>query len=194
MTPPAICRSANRQHLRAAPAISPASQPKRDAVMSDLLPSYRIRGLDPAPFAHLYGLSDAELLAQGVRRVVADGRPAFPDRVEVRDAQLGESLLLLNYTHQPAQTPFQSRYAIYVREGAETPFDAIDRLPEAFRTRTIALRAFDAEGMLLKAQLAEGEALEGAIRALLADESVAYLHAHYAAPGCYAARIDRAGV
>jgi hypothetical protein len=27
---------------------------------------------------------------------------------------------------------------------------------------------------------------------MLADPHVAYLHAHYAKPGCYAARIDRA--
>lgn len=161
--------------------------------MSALHTSFRIRGLDPAPFVHLYGMSEGDLLAAGVRRVIADGRPVFPDRVELRDARAGESVLLLNYTHQPADTPFHSRYAIYVLEGAETVFDRADHVPEALRSRPISLRAFDEAGMLLRAELAEGLAVEGAIRNLLDDRGVAYLHAHYAAPGCYAARVDRLG-
>ena len=43
----------------------------------------------------------------------------------------------------------------------------------------------------LSRYLAEGEALAPAIERLLADPRVAYLHAHYARRGCYAARIER---
>lgn len=57
---------------------------------------YRITGLDPAPFRHLYGLPEDALAAQGVKRYIADAKPGFPDRVEIRDAEPGESLLLLN--------------------------------------------------------------------------------------------------
>jgi hypothetical protein len=154
--------------------------------------SFRITGLSPEPFRHLYGLPDAELAGHGVRRVAVDHAPGYPDRIEVRDAAPGESVLLVNYTHQPADTPFRSSYAIYVREGAETVYDAVDRIPEAMRRRMIALRAFDEEGMLIDADLADGSALEPLIARLLADPKAAYLHAHYAKPGCYAARIDRA--
>jgi hypothetical protein len=39
--------------------------------------------------------------------------------------------------------------------------------------------------------LVEGHHLEDTIERLFADPRAAYLHLHYAAPGCYAARVDR---
>jgi hypothetical protein len=154
--------------------------------------SFRITGLSPEPFRHLFGLSADELARHGARRYVADAASAYPDRIEVRDAAPGESVLLVNYTHQPADTPYQAKFAIFVREGAEAAFDAVDAVPEAMRRRTISLRGFDAEHMLVKAELADGKALAGPVALLFADPRIAYIQAHYAAPGCYAARIDRA--
>lgn len=154
--------------------------------------TFRILGLDPAPFHHLYGLRDAELAALGAQRMIATAPRSFPDRVEMRDLDPGETAILLGYEHQPADTPFRSRHAIFVREGAEVPFDAVGSVPEVMRIRPISLRAFDDAGMMLDAELADGKALEPAISRLLADRRVAYLHAHYAKRGCYAARIERA--
>jgi hypothetical protein len=154
--------------------------------------SFRVLGLDPAEFRHLYGLPDAALVQVGVQRMVADACPGFPDRIEVRDLMLGETALLLNYEHQPADTPYRSRHAIFVREGAERPLDLVDTLPDAIRIRPISLRAFSADGDMLHADLADGAALVPLIQAFFADPAVAYLHAHYAKRGCYAARIVRA--
>ncbi|HXQ09365.1 MAG TPA: DUF1203 domain-containing protein [Caulobacteraceae bacterium] len=154
--------------------------------------SYRVRGLDPAPFRHLYGLGEAELAGYGAQRRIADVRPGFPDRIEVRDAEPGESLLLLNHIHQRADSPYRASHAIFVREGAETPLDLLDALPEALLVRPISLRGFDDAGMMVEADLAEGSGLGPAIERLLANRAVAYLHAHYARPGCYAALIARA--
>jgi hypothetical protein len=154
--------------------------------------SYRITGLDPAPFRHLYGLSDEALAAKGARRFVANAKPGFPDRIEVRDAEPGESLLLLNYTHQPANTPYRASHAIFVREGAEIPLDQVDEVPDALRGRPISLRAFNASGEMVDADLIEGEKLESLIQRFFDSLEVAYLHAHYARRGCYAARVDRA--
>ena len=154
--------------------------------------SYRVTGLDPAPFRQLFGLSDDALAAKGARRLVADAKPGFPDRIEVRDAEPGESLLLLNYTHQPADTPYRASHAIFVREGAETPLDRVDEVPDALRARPISLRAFNASGEMVDADLIEGEKLESLIRRFFDNPEVDYLHAHYAKRGCYAARIDRA--
>jgi hypothetical protein len=154
--------------------------------------AFRIRGLDPAPFIPLYGRSTDELRAMGIERVIADAKPGFPDRVEVRDAEPGEALLLLNFVHQPAETPYRSSHAIFVREGAVTPLDVIDAVPAPLRRRTISLRAFDVRGHMVDADLVGGASLETPIRRLLSDPAVDYLHAHYAARGCYAARIERA--
>jgi hypothetical protein len=153
---------------------------------------FRLSGLSPEPFQPLYGLSDAELALHGARRCVADAKPGFPDRVELRDVEPGEAVLLLNYEHQPADTPFRASHAVYVREGATRAFDAIDTVPEVLRTRTLSLRAFDAGHMMLDADLVEGRDVETLIARLLGDERIAYVHAHYARRGCYAARITRA--
>lgn len=153
---------------------------------------FRITGLSPEPFRPLYGLSDADLAAHGATRQVADAMPGFPDRIEVRDADPGETLLLVNYVHQPAVTAYRSAHAIFVREGAEERYDAIDTVPEALQVRPISLRGFDDDGLMAAAALVDGSDLGEAIARLLGDPAVAHLHAHYAARGCYAARIDRA--
>jgi len=154
--------------------------------------TYRVLGLDPAPFRPLFGLSDAELEIRGVRRCTADACPGFPDRVELRDVRPGERLLLLNYTHQPAATPYRASHAIFVLEGAQRAYDRVGEIPEPLRVRPISLRAFDAAHDMVDADLADGRGLEVAIARLLDDPRVAYLQAHYAKRGCYAARIERA--
>ena len=60
-----------------------------------------------------------------------------------------------------------------------------------FEGRSLALRAFDAEGMLQTARLAGPGEADGAIRDLFEDAGVSYIDAHNAAYGCFAARIER---
>jgi hypothetical protein len=151
----------------------------------------RIRGLDPHPFAPLFAMDDAALAAHGAVRQVADAKPGYPCRISLTDAEIGDQVILVNYEHQPADTPYRARHAIYVREG-ETPFDSVDEVPVQLRTRTLSLRAFDADGFLRGADLVEGTGLEVAALVLLADPAVAYLHAHFAKFGCYAAWVERA--
>jgi hypothetical protein len=153
--------------------------------------SFRITGLSPEPFQKLFGLADEELAANGVKRYVADHKPGFPDRVELRDAEPGETLLLLNYTHQPANTPYRASHAIFVREGAAGRYDRIDEVPPAFRPRVLSLRAFDEGGMIVGADLVDGQKVESLIKHLFENHNVAYIQAHYAKYGCYAGRIDR---
>ena len=154
--------------------------------------SFRIQGIDPNQFRHLYGLPDPDLSAAGAKRYVVDAKPGFPDRIEVRDMEIGERAILLNYEHQPANTPYRSRHAIFVREGAEVALDTIDSIPEVIRIRPISLRAFTEDGEMVDADLSDGEALVPLVERFFSNPSVAYLQAHYAKPGCYAARIVRA--
>jgi hypothetical protein len=154
--------------------------------------SFRVTGLSPEAFRHLYGLSDQELALQGVKRYVAEKKPGFPDRIEMRDAEIGEKLLLLNHMCQPANTPYRATHAIFVREGAENTYDRVDEIPEVMRTRLLSLRAYDAVGMMLDADVVDGQHVEGVIRRFLGSSQVAYIHAHNAKRGCYSGRIDRA--
>jgi hypothetical protein len=153
---------------------------------------YRISGLSSEPFRHLYGLGDDELERKGVRRYFADKKPGFPDRIEMRDADIGERLLLLNHMCQSANTPYRATHAIFVREGAEAAYDRIDEVPEVMRTRLLSLRAYDSSGMMLDADVIDGREVESVISRFLGNGQVAYIHAHNAKRGCYSGRIDRA--
>lgn len=154
--------------------------------------SYRITGLSAAPFVHLYGLTGAELLQRGVRRIIADECPGYPDRIEMRDAERGERLLLLNHVCQPANTPYRASHAIFIREGALETYDRVGEIPDVMRIRLLSLRAYDAAGLMLDADVAEGRDCEALIRRLFENPNAAYIHAHNARRGCYSARIDRA--
>lgn len=94
--------------------------------------SFRIAGLDPTLFEHLYGLSDAELCRAGVFRCVADQSPGFPDRISLEDVSPGEHVLLLNYQHQPMQTPYQASHAIFIKEGPDSVTIRLVQYPPRF--------------------------------------------------------------
>ncbi|TPG56122.1 DUF1203 domain-containing protein [Sphingomonas glacialis] len=150
-----------------------------------------LRGIDPAPFVPLYGLSDAALREHGALRMTVDASPGFPCRVSLEDAVVGESVLLLNYEHLPVDTPYRARHAIFVREGEAQAAYHVDHVPRQLAIRLLSLRAFDAAGMMRDADVVEGRDLVAAIERFFADPAIAYLHAHNAKPGCFAARIDR---
>jgi hypothetical protein len=154
--------------------------------------SFIVSGLPVETFEPLFGLDDAALAEHRALRVVAGDTGRYPCRVSLEDASPGESLLLVNYQHQDAATPYRSNYAIFVREAARGARTLKGELPPVLRGRPIALRAFDAAGMLLGAELALNDDVEDAIGRQFANPAAAYLHAHNAAHGCFAARIDRA--
>ncbi len=155
--------------------------------------AYVVSGLPVEPFRHLFGLSGEALAEQHVVRMTVDAPIGFPCRVTLEDAQPGETVLLLNYEHQPAETPYRSAHAIFVSEAATQTRRAVGEIPSALAVRkAISLRAFDEAGMMVDAEIASGDALEPVIARMFAAPEVAYIHAHNAGRGCYAARIDRA--
>lgn len=152
---------------------------------------FQIQGLDPARFRPLFTLSDEALAARGIRAVVADADAGFPDRISLEDARAGDRLLLMNFCYQTAETPYRGTHAIYVNAAATAPFDAINTVPACFRPRLLSLRAFDADHMMIDADIVEGRDVENLISAQFANPDVSYIQAHFAKRGCFAARIDR---
>jgi hypothetical protein len=150
---------------------------------------FRIQGLPAEQFVPLFALSDEALKEHGAVRTIADG--PRPCRVSLTDASAGDELILINYEHHAVASPYRMRFAIYVRAGEET-FDAIDKVPKQLRKRTLAVRGFDCNAMMTGWELIEGVKLEEAIERQFVDPRTSYLHVHFAAPGCYAARIERA--
>jgi hypothetical protein len=153
--------------------------------------TFQIHALPLAPFAADFPRDDATLHARGIRRVVADARPVYPCRVSLQDAAEGERLLLLPYLHHDVNTPYRASGPIYVRESAVRAQPEAGDVPALLRTRLLSLRAYDAHGMMVWADVVPGSDLESGIAALFALERAAYLHVHYAKPGCYACRVER---
>ena len=153
--------------------------------------TYRIQGLSPEPFRPLFGLPDAALAERQALRVTADDVFGFPCRITLEDAAPGETLILLNHVSQEAATPYRASHAIFVREGVHEAAVYVDEPPPVFALRTLSLRGFDAEGMMLDARIATPGEAEAGIRALFEQPGIAEIHAHSATRGCFVARIER---
>lgn len=153
---------------------------------------FRITGLAAAEFAPLAALDETELARRGVVRCAVDAEPGYPCRVSLRDAPVGARVLLLNYEHLPVASPYRSRHAIYVDPAAPQARLQPNEIPAMLERRLLSLRAFDAAGMMVDADVVEGGLLAQGIRRLLDAPGAEYLHVHFAKRGCYAARVERA--
>lgn len=153
--------------------------------------SYRISGLSPAPFAHLFGLSDDDLAKHGAERVTAHAANTYPDRIEMRDADVGETLLLLNHTYQTAHSPYHGTHAIYVIEGATQTYEAVDEVPEVMSRRLLSLRGFNDADKIADGRVVPGTEADATIRDMLRNEDIRYIHAHNAGHGCYSGLVER---
>ena len=153
--------------------------------------TYKISGLEPSQFRHLAGLSDEELAAHGAVRMIANGQPSFPCRVQLDDAKAGEPLLLLNHVSHEGKNPYRASHAIFVSETASEAAVYEDEVPPALERRILSLRAFDKAGMMTDAALAQPGEADAVIRKLLTSDAVDHIDAHNATRGCFAARVER---
>ena len=152
--------------------------------------TYRITGLDPAPYKPLFGLSDDELAARGaVRMTVTD--PTFPCRVSLTDRAIGESVLLVNHVSHDVANPYRASHAIFVTEGAEQAAEYVDEVPPVFVSRVLSLRGFDKDGMMAEAILTGPGEADAGIRKLFENPEIETIHAHNATRGCFSAKIER---
>jgi hypothetical protein len=154
--------------------------------------NFRITGLAPERFAHLFGATDEALAAVGARRRIVDAHPGYPDRIEMRDLELGEKAILVNYLHLDVDSPYRSSHAIFVREGATRAYEAVDEIPEVLRSRLLSVRAFDRDAMMTDGDVIQGDGLQSWILAAFANAEVAFVDVHNAKRGCFAGRVLRA--
>ncbi|MEM9320414.1 MAG: DUF1203 domain-containing protein [Pseudomonadota bacterium] len=154
--------------------------------------SFQIHSLDPAPFAPLFDLSDGELAAKRARRVTAERPDAYPCRVSLTDAALGDTLILANFTHMDIASPYYASHAVYIRSGAERAMLEPGEVPEMLSRRLLSLRGFDRDGLIQAADLLQGEKLANRLADILADPAIEFVDMHIARPGCFAARATRA--
>jgi hypothetical protein len=154
--------------------------------------SFQIHALPAEPFQPLFGMSADELAAARASRMIADANPGYPCRVSLADADPGETVVLVNYEHQAADSPYRSAHAIFVRQHAEQALPGRGEVPGVLQIRLISVRAYDEDHYMVNADVVEGMHLHEAISGMFRDPHVTYLHLHHAMQGCYAARVTRA--
>lgn len=154
--------------------------------------SFQIHSLPAGDFADLFALSDAELADKNACRQIVQSKPGTPCRVSMADAEVGETVILLNYEHQPELSPYKATHAIFVREAAPQAQLAVGEVPEVLRSRVISLRLFSSDHMMVDADVLQGDGLADAITTAFKNDQVSYAHCHYAKPGCFAASVTRA--
>ncbi|MFT5275992.1 MAG: hypothetical protein ACI9J2_002533 [Saprospiraceae bacterium] len=153
--------------------------------------NYQIEALDPKQFEHLFGLSNAELPLVQAQRSVVTACPGSPCRVSLADAEVEETVILVNYEYQSGDSPYRASHAVFVRENATQAVPAINAVPLVMTSRLMSIRAFDANDCMVDADAVDGPELETAIPKMLSNDAVEYLHLHYAKPGCFAAKVVR---
>jgi len=152
--------------------------------------AYRIQGLSPEPFKHLFGLPDEELAKQGVVRMTVTD-PTFPCRVSLTDRDMGEKVLLLNHVSHDVANPYRAAHAIFITETDQDPAEYVDEVPPVFERRVLSLRGFDRDGMMAEAILTQPGEADAGIRRLFANPEIETIHAHNAVRGCFSAKIER---
>lgn len=155
--------------------------------------NYTISGISPAPFQHLFAMSDAELAALGIDRHIADEEPGYPCRASLVDAAVGEEVLLLNFRHLDADSPYQSNGPIFIRRQAIEAARFENCLPPVLNQpeRLFSVRAYDAMHRMVEADVCSSAQLSGIIERFLTPVEVDYLHIHFARRGCYIAKVVR---
>lgn len=144
------------------------------------------------PFAPFFALDDEQLRARGGKRYVADRQPGFPCRVSLMDATPGERVVLVPFTHQDSDSPYRASGPIFIRENAQSASVGLNEVTGLLRVRILSVRAYDADALMVDADVVDGRELESVIHRMFTDAGVTYLHVHFARPGCFACRVDRA--
>lgn len=154
--------------------------------------SFQVHALSPAQFEPLFALSDSELTRVRATRMIVEEKPGYPCRISLADAEIGETVILVNFQHQPGESPYKAAHAIFVRQNVEQATPDIGEVPESIKTRLISIRAFDNNHFMTNADVVDGSRLSESIQKIFENTSVVYLHLHNAKQGCFAARVTRA--
>lgn len=153
--------------------------------------SFQLLGLPAETFTPLFALSDEELVQRGMRRVVADGKPGFPCRVSLVDAEVGEELCLLSFEHQPSASPYRASGPIFVRRHAAHCVVPPGEVPDYVRSRLVSVRAYDAQHLMIDATVCDGHAVAAEIERQFSDARIDYIHLHGAKRGCFLCVVQR---
>lgn len=153
--------------------------------------TFQVHALSEIAFARLFEMSDQDLAGINVRRETVLTNPGTLCRVSLADETVGETVILANYQHQPGANPYQASHAIYVRQSMVQARPERDVLPDVLFSRVISVRMFDADHVMIDADIVDGRDLTERIPVCFQNQAVPYIHLHRAKPGCFAAHVTK---
>lgn len=139
----------------------------------------------------------AALRSQGGRLYVADAVPGFPCRRCLRDADIGDEMLLVSHDPFDETSPYRCASPIFLHRTtcATDPADADTApdqdLPLQLTRRQLSVRAFDDQAMMIDAAVIDGTDLDETLRRFFGEELTELVHVHNAGRGCWATTITR---
>jgi Protein of unknown function (DUF1203) len=124
---------------------------------------------------------------------IADESPGYPCRECLRDAEIGEELILVSHDPFTKGSPYRSSSPIFIhRSSCQNNIDRTE-IPEQLRRRQLSVRAFDHDEMMTDGQVIEGQELRAHLTSLFERNDTSYVDVHNASRGCWAARVERVG-
>ncbi|MEO7398711.1 MAG: DUF1203 domain-containing protein [Ilumatobacteraceae bacterium] len=131
------------------------------------------------------------LRARGGPVFVADAEPGYPCRQCLRDAAIGDELVLVSHDPFDVDSPYRSASPIFLhRQPCGQPADD-NELPEQLTSRMLSVRSFDRDAMMIDAAVIGGTDLRATIDRLFTDDSAQRIHVHNATRGCWAVGVRR---
>ena len=131
------------------------------------------------------------LRAGGGERYIADANPGYPCRQCLRDAEIGESLILVAHDPFTVDSPYRSTSPIFLHEQPCEPDSRPASLPVQLTGRQLSVRAFDDCAMMLDAAVIDGAELDEQLRTFFDDAATHEVHVHNATRGCWATSVTR---
>ncbi len=144
----------------------------------------------------LQPISDVDadrLRASGGEVYIADSEPGYPCRQCLRDAEIGDELILVSYDPFTAESPYRSASPIFlhrfacpsVRESNE------QSLPLQLTRRQLSVRSFNKEEMMIDAEVIDGSHLADTLGKFFGDDEAELVRIHNAGRGCWATDVGR---
>jgi hypothetical protein len=154
--------------------------------------SFTIRPLSRSVADDLRAILDAP-------RYIADAFPGYPCRECLRDAEVGDELILVSHDPFTTSSPYRTASPIFLH--AQSCHGSIDRgedagegthdIPQQLRRRQLSVRAFDANELMTEAEVIDGVDLHALLETFFEVESTVFVDIHNASRGCWAARAER---
>lgn len=115
---------------------------------------FKILALPGSMFEPFFNMSAKELEENDAVLIEVDSNPGYPCRVTLEDAKVGEKVVALSFAHHNVNSPYRSSGAIFVRENAKQAVTKVNEIPLMLCHRVLPIRAYNAEAMMLAAQVA----------------------------------------